>query len=74
MYLGQIILYRFGSWAYDGNKLNLKSLNDKIGVYLPHPEWELVDTTALLNSAKYECCDEPYIDITYTIKLRRKLL
>ena len=38
--------------------------------YMPHPYWTLVDAPAERHSQRYECCSEPYIDITYTLKLR----
>nr|CAD7262373.1 unnamed protein product [Timema shepardi] len=35
-------------------------------------EWELVDVEEARNIKKYACCEEPYIDITYNVTLRRQ--
>ena len=33
-------------------------------------EWELVDATSERNEIVYDCCPEPYIDVTVTLQLR----
>jgi len=33
-----------------------------------------VDTPAVRNVEKYQCCPEPYIDITFSIHIRRRTL
>ena len=37
-------------------------------------EWELVGVPCERNEIKYVCCDAPYPDITYTVKIRRRTL
>ena len=37
-------------------------------------EWQLIDSFYTRNVLKYDCCPEPYIDITVTIKIRRRTL
>ena len=66
------IIDRFGSWTYDGTKLNLRNMYNVVdtSTYMPHPYWTLVEAPAERHSQRYECCPENHIDITYTLKLR----
>ena len=63
---------KFGSWTYNGFKLNLETSNIDTSTYVLNEEWGLVNATAKRNEVYYECCPEPYLDITYTINLRKK--
>ncbi|MPC67546.1 Neuronal acetylcholine receptor subunit alpha-10 [Portunus trituberculatus] len=40
--------------------------------YQSNGEFDLVEFTAAKNITYYSCCPEPYPDITFTIKLRRR--
>ena len=42
--------------------------------YIANPKWEVVSSDGKLNEVFYECCPEPYQDITFTIKLRRRTI
>lgn len=66
----------FGSWTYTGNYLNLTKKNDSadLGKYTISGEWELIAMPARRNVVKYSCCPHPYIDVTYHIIVRRKVL
>ncbi|CAH1796943.1 unnamed protein product [Owenia fusiformis] len=57
---------KFGSWTYDGNRLNLTSNSDTVDVssYVENEDWELVENTQKRHSLSYECCPEPYVDVT----------
>lgn len=50
----------------------------KIGVDLSEfytsVEWDILDVPAMRNEKYYTCCDEPYVDITFRISMRRKTL
>ena len=37
-------------------------------------EWQLISAFSKRNEMVYECCPEPYIDITVFIKIRRRTL
>ena len=67
---------RFGSWTYTGSHLNLtnKSPSSDLSKYTISGEWELIAVPAALNVVKYSCCPDPYIDVTYTVHVRRKVL
>ena len=66
----------FGSWTYTGSYLNLTLKRDTADLsgYTMSGEWDLLSARAKLNLVKYSCCPDPYIDITYTITIRRKVL
>ncbi|XP_074649612.1 neuronal acetylcholine receptor subunit alpha-7-like isoform X2 [Tubulanus polymorphus] len=67
---------KFGSWTYDGTKINLTLPSEKgdSSTFMENGEWDLIDVPAKLTVFKYECCPEPYIDITFTIHIRRRTL
>ena len=61
-----------------GNKLNLTKLPDRdtadLSKYTVSGEWELVGAPLKWNVVKYSCCPHPFIDITYTIHVKRRVL
>ncbi|KAK5896999.1 hypothetical protein CesoFtcFv8_010105 [Champsocephalus esox] len=42
--------------------------------YIPNGEWDLVGVPAKRNELYYECCKEPYPDVTFTVTMRRRTL
>jgi len=44
---------------------------DKSG-FVVNEEWHLTEFTEKRNEIFYDCCPEPYLDITYKIRLDRK--
>jgi len=67
---------KFGSWTYDGFKvdLKLKAEAGDLGTYTNNGEWDLLSVPAIRNEVVYECCPAPYLDVTFTIKIRRRTL
>lgn len=76
---------KFGSWTYDGYKVDLRHMDEKadsnivdMGVDLSEfymsVEWDILEVPAVRNEKYYTCCDEPYLDITFNITMRRKTL
>ncbi|XP_031571984.1 neuronal acetylcholine receptor subunit alpha-9-like [Actinia tenebrosa] len=67
---------KFGSWTYDGFRLNVmnESKEADLGKYMPSAEWHLVSVPAKRNVIKYFCCEEPYPDVTFTFILQRRSL
>ena len=65
---------KVGSWTYNGYKINLILQDSKANFasYVRNKEWILMGTTAQRNEVFYECCTEPFIDITYNIALKRQ--
>ncbi|KAF5271841.1 hypothetical protein FQA39_LY07981 [Lamprigera yunnana] len=81
----QTCFMKFGSWTYDGNQIDLKHINQKIGEdkvdvgidlreYYPSVEWDILGVPAERHEKYYPCCVEPYPDIFFNITLRRKTL
>jgi len=81
----QECMMKFGSWTYDGFMLDLRHMNqlptnNSIGVAMDlrdfyiSTEWDVMEVPAQRNEKYYPCCEEPYPDIIFTLKLRRKTL
>ncbi|XP_015127141.1 neuronal acetylcholine receptor subunit alpha-7 [Diachasma alloeum] len=68
---------KFGSWTYDGNQLDL-ILNSEEGGdlsdFITNGEWDLIGMPGKKNTIIYQCCPEPYVDVTFTIHIRRRTL
>ncbi|XP_069952220.1 neuronal acetylcholine receptor subunit alpha-10 isoform X2 [Cherax quadricarinatus] len=64
----------WASWTYDGYQLDLVKQMDSgdTSNYQSNGEFDLLEFTASKNITYYSCCPEPYPDITFTIKLRRR--
>merc|ERR1712045_199691 len=76
---------KFGSWTYDGFQVDLRHIDEEnerpeveIGVDLTEfymsVEWDILEVPAIRNVKYYTCCDEPYLDITFNVTMRRKTL
>ncbi len=65
---------KFGSWTYDGFQLDLINLKESgdLSKFIPSGEWDLEGMPAVRNEDYYSCCPEPYVDVTYTIIIKRK--
>nr|AWX65632.1 nicotinic acetylcholine receptor alpha 2 subunit [Laodelphax striatellus] len=81
----QTCFMKFGSWSYDGDQIDLKHINQKLGEdkvevgidlreYYPSVEWDILGVPAERHEKYYPCCAEPYPDIFFNITLRRKTL
>ncbi|XP_069482523.1 neuronal acetylcholine receptor subunit alpha-7-like isoform X1 [Ambystoma mexicanum] len=65
---------KFGSWTYNGWLIDLQMLEADISSYISNGEWDLVGVPGKRNEQYYECCKEPYPDVTYTVTMRRRTL
>lgn len=67
---------KFGSWTYNGNQLDLLFKGGKenftLADYTESNVWEVLSVPARRNIFKYQCCPEPYIDLTFTLVIRRR--
>ncbi|KAK4303069.1 hypothetical protein Pmani_024897 [Petrolisthes manimaculis] len=81
----QTCVMKFGSWTYDGFQVDLRHMDEEkenpvvpIGVDLAEfyksVEWDILAVPAIRNEKYYTCCNEPYLDITFNITMRRKTL
>ncbi|XP_019744588.1 neuronal acetylcholine receptor subunit alpha-7-like isoform X2 [Hippocampus comes] len=65
---------KFGSWTHNGWLLDLQMMDVDISNYIPNGEWDLVGVPAKRNELYYDCCKEPYPDVTFTVTMRRRTL
>nr|XP_022902055.1 neuronal acetylcholine receptor subunit alpha-7-like isoform X2 [Onthophagus taurus] len=65
---------KWASWTYDGYQVELVKQTEEgdVSNYQANGEFDLVNFYAVRHIEYYSCCPEPYPDITYTIKLRRR--
>ncbi|XP_025416913.1 acetylcholine receptor subunit alpha-type acr-16-like isoform X4 [Sipha flava] len=72
----QNCIMKFGSWTYNGFQLDLvlKSDGGDLSDFTTNGEWYLLGMPGKKNVIMYGCCPEPYVDITFTIKIRRRTL
>ncbi|XP_022538743.2 cholinergic receptor, nicotinic, alpha 11 [Astyanax mexicanus] len=65
---------KFGSWTFDGWLLDLQMSEADISGYMPNGEWDLVGVPGSRNEIFYDCCKEPYPDVTFVVTIRRRTL
>uniref|UniRef100_A0A8C1GBR2 Neuronal acetylcholine receptor subunit alpha-7 n=1 Tax=Cyprinus carpio TaxID=7962 RepID=A0A8C1GBR2_CYPCA len=65
---------KFGSWTFDGWLLDLQMNEADISGYMPNGEWDLVGVPGTRNELFYDCCKEPYPDVTFVVTIRRRTL
>lgn len=59
---------KFGSWTYDGFRLDLvpeghpEGCDGDIKKFIRHGEWDLISMPCSRNEVIYKCCPEPYPD------------
>ncbi|XP_060069763.1 acetylcholine receptor subunit alpha-like 1 [Ylistrum balloti] len=65
---------KFGSWGYDGFRLDLRNRTDGIDLtnIFIQSKWRVTNSSATRNEVFYSCCPEPFPDVTYTIQLAPK--
>uniref|UniRef100_A0A915I206 Uncharacterized protein n=1 Tax=Romanomermis culicivorax TaxID=13658 RepID=A0A915I206_ROMCU len=73
----QLCWLKFGSWTYNGLKLDLEV--DESGLdtsmFIPNGEWLLQDVNCNRSTKFYTCCpNEPYYDVKFYLHLRRRTL
>ncbi|CAF1146456.1 unnamed protein product [Adineta ricciae] len=67
---------KFGSWTYNGFQVSIAERDNAIELsnYVPNGEWDLLDTSYQVNIVRYPCCPEPFPDITFYVRIRRRIL
>jgi len=67
---------KFGSWTYNIKFLDMLTNQTKVDMssYIKNGEWEVLDVPVTENKLYYQCCPDPYADITFTIHMKRKVL
>ena len=73
----QVCQMKFGSWTSHGNLIKLglyrnSTYVEQLNVYTDNRQWKIVGKiTAEHKKTFYDCCDEPYPDVTFTFNLQR---
>uniref|UniRef100_A0A914VJZ7 Neurotransmitter-gated ion-channel ligand-binding domain-containing protein n=1 Tax=Plectus sambesii TaxID=2011161 RepID=A0A914VJZ7_9BILA len=69
----QVCSMMFASWSYDGGKVTIKPKGTKnnLEYYIENTEWKLENFGFKANEKYYDCCPEPYYDVTYSFVLER---
>ncbi|XP_050391652.1 neuronal acetylcholine receptor subunit beta-3 isoform X2 [Patella vulgata] len=66
---------KFGSWTYDGTKVDLAVLDNATEIdlseYVPSNSWTIIRSPAVRNVVTYTCCPVPYVDLTFTLVFQR---
>ncbi|XP_050398097.2 neuronal acetylcholine receptor subunit alpha-10 [Patella vulgata] len=71
----QICKLKLGSWAYNGWQVDVwnRSSTMDLSNFVDNGEWELLGITVERNVVVYNCCNEPFPDVTFYIYLRRRI-
>ncbi|KAF0045433.1 hypothetical protein F2P81_001962 [Scophthalmus maximus] len=65
---------KFGSWTFDGWLLDLQMKEADVSGYMRNGEWDLLEVPGGRHEVFYDCCAEPYPDVTFVVTLRRRTL
>merc|ERR1712209_339240 len=65
---------KFGSWVYNAGQLDLRPNIDTMDLedYTGSTPWDLSETRVFRRETMYDCCINPFVDITYTIRFHKK--
>ena len=69
----------FGSWAYHGNEIDLGFYSDMEMLDISDleresTEWEITYKSESRRIQYYDCCDDPYVILTFSLEMKRKLV
>lgn len=69
---------KFGSWTYDGNRIDLIFFQNRsqfdLTDFVVGTEWDIKENVAARNEKFYQCCaDTPYPDLTFRLRIRRRV-
>lgn len=62
-----------GTWMKKTGS-NVVEVGVDLSEFYTSVEWDILEVPAVRNEKFYTCCDEPYLDITFNITMRRKTL
>ena len=73
----QTCKFKFGSWTYDGYKVDLNFLGNSsdidMGEFMPSSEWDILSSEGRRRVRRYTCCgDDPYPELIYFITIKRR--
>lgn len=72
----QKCLLEFGSWTYNGLKIDIQLHKDKVDTsdYKSNKEWHLEDAPAERVVVKYTCCPETYPSLKFYLVVKRRAM
>uniref|UniRef100_A0A158PBT3 Neur_chan_LBD domain-containing protein n=1 Tax=Angiostrongylus cantonensis TaxID=6313 RepID=A0A158PBT3_ANGCA len=70
----QVCFFKFGSWSFSRDKIELAVGDFDFSEYLPNGEWIIFNSMVNVSVKYYECCVEAFEDIKFTLHLRRRTL
>ena len=72
----QACQFQLGSWSYDGNKLDVVNVSatGDISAFSKNGEWDLIGMPVRRHVFYYDCCPDPYPDVTFWVVIRRRPL
>uniref|UniRef100_A0ABM5EXK0 Neuronal acetylcholine receptor subunit alpha-3 n=1 Tax=Pogona vitticeps TaxID=103695 RepID=A0ABM5EXK0_9SAUR len=64
---------KFGSWSYEKAEIDLVLVGSTMNLkdYWESGEWAIIKAAGYKHDIKYNCCEEVYPDITYSLYIRR---
>ena len=67
---------KFGSWTYDGSKIDItnRSATGDVSYFVSNGEWDLIGMPLRRHELWYSCCPAPYPDLTFWVVIRRRPL
>lgn len=73
-YDSQVCKFVFGSWAYHGEEIDFipKNENGDISNLEENVEWDISSMPVERHVIYYNCCPEPFVDITFYVIMKRK--
>lgn len=63
---------KFGSWTFSGFALDLIKPSLDLSSLVVNPMWDLKNYTMKRHEIYYDCCPEPYIDVTLDLQIGRR--
>ncbi|XP_062574382.1 neuronal acetylcholine receptor subunit alpha-7-like [Saccostrea cucullata] len=66
----------FGSWSHSGKEIDFfpKIPTGDMDFFITNNEWTVLSFNARRNVAYYKCCPDPFPDVTFYLRIRRKPL
>lgn len=73
----QTCMLKLGSWLHDGYSVDVTNRTAEVDLsnYVPNGEWQILERPQIVRTERYyNCCVEPFPEITISLRIRRKTL
>ncbi|XP_048754339.1 neuronal acetylcholine receptor subunit alpha-10-like isoform X2 [Ostrea edulis] len=70
----QTCTLKLGSWIYNGFDIDVlaKGSTGDLTSFVANNEWDVLSLLSERNSVYYQCCPEPYPNVTFRVRMKRK--